>query len=94
MINLSDIRHLDTPKNLPVTESSRNPHVFEIHTDKMIFYAGEDLSCKEGSVVSSVESGIGLEPAKNFEAAIRQALMPVTPQASCESGQKGRIILL
>ncbi len=31
-----------------------------------------------------VESGIGLEQAQCWENAIRQALMPVTPQTSCE----------
>ena len=34
--------------------------------------------------VCVVESGIGLEQGKCWESAIRQALMPVTPQASSE----------
>ena len=92
-ILLSDIIHLEIAKDPQAVDSSKNPHVFEIKLAPITYYVGEDLSCggKEVSLVSSVESGIGLEQAQHWENAIRQALMPVTPQASFESAQKGKV---
>ena len=39
---------------------------------------------KQESLVTSAESGVGLEQALCWENAIRQALMPVTPKAPTE----------
>ncbi|ESO09567.1 hypothetical protein HELRODRAFT_168571 [Helobdella robusta] len=63
-------------------EVERNPHVFEIHIT-----GGYLCLCQGGSeeYVSSTESGIGLEQARNMEAAIHQALLPVTPKPSVDS---------
>ena len=66
----------------------RNPHVFEIRVGETIYYVGEDPTTEgensEGGCLTSTECGIGLEQALSWEAAIRQALMPVTPQPSVE----------
>lgn len=45
-------------------------------------YVGE-----ESGGMSSTESGIGLDAANNWDHAIRQALMPVTPKASVQLGK-------
>ncbi|GAB1609612.1 serine/threonine-protein kinase D3-like [Argonauta hians] len=57
------------------------PHVFEFGFSSLMYYIGEDSGYgKENAdnVVSSAESGVGLEQANHWEIAIRQALMPVT----------------
>ena len=68
----------------PSAEFPRAPHVFEIRVPNMIYYVGEDpfYGSEEGSLVVSSESGKGLEQARHWENAIRQALMPVTPTSS------------
>lgn len=49
----------------------------------MTYYVGEDPTYgQESNMVVSPESGVGLEQARHWEHAIRQALMPVTPQPS------------
>jgi len=45
---------------------------------------GEDPSA---GVMTSSESGVGLDIAKSWEHAIRQALMPVTPKSSVQMGK-------
>ena len=42
-------------------------------------------------MVNSAESGLGLEQALCWEAAIRQALMPLTPQSSSDHGALERV---
>ena len=66
--------------------SCKNPHVFEIHTESIIFYVGEDPTWggRKDGFVNSPESGVGREQALCWENAIRQGLMPVTPQPSSE----------
>ena len=85
---------MELAKNVQPVEGNRNPHVFELKTTPIIFYTGEDPSWggKEATIVNSVESGIGLEQALCWESAIRQALMPVTPQASSEPSAKGQCL--
>jgi len=64
-----------------------NPPIFEIHVGvDMIYYVGEDPSWggSKAEVVTSAESGVGLEQARCWESAIRKALMPVTPQPSAD----------
>ena len=73
-----------------ITTSSHNtrsdgyspaPHVFEIHTSgDLVYYVGEDVNFngQQSAMVVSAESGSGLEQARHWEMALRQALMPVT----------------
>jgi len=60
-------------------------HVFEVHcSNGTIYYVGEgpEVGVSSGSVsrgmVRSVQSGSGLELAKSWETAIRQARLPLT----------------
>jgi len=67
--------------------SLRNPPIFEMHVGAdMIYYVGEDPTWggSKAEVVTSAESGVGLEQARCWESAIRKALMPVTPQPSAD----------
>ena len=82
---MSDIQSIKLAENPTAVDATRNPHVFEIKST-FIYYIGEDPTCggKEEAVVNSAESGIGLEQALCWESALRQALMPVTPQTSHE----------
>jgi|SRR6218665_499829 len=87
-IQLTDITHVGLAKDVSATDSDRNPYVFEIHiSGDTIYYIGEDPSSGDSSenVVTSTESGIGREQALSWESAVRQALMPVTPQPSLET---------
>ncbi|XP_013409861.1 serine/threonine-protein kinase D3 isoform X3 [Lingula anatina] len=90
-IPLAEILSLDPARDPQSVDATRAPHVLEIKTDSTIFYVGEDPSCdgKESILMASPESGVGLDLAKNWEMAIRQALMPVTPQSS-NAGQAGQ----
>lgn len=63
------------------TSAKLQPHVFEIRLSNMVYFVGEDSTYGKDNgdnVVSSPESGVGLEQAHHWEQAIRQALMPVT----------------
>ncbi|XP_076443092.1 serine/threonine-protein kinase D1-like isoform X2 [Babylonia areolata] len=84
-IPLDSITYIIPVKRHRGMSCSHPPPVFEIHTTgNLTYYVGEDLSFgHQGSnIVASAESGSGLEQARHWEQAIRQALMPVTPQAS------------
>ncbi|KAK3796156.1 hypothetical protein RRG08_018156 [Elysia crispata] len=71
--------------------SSRPPHVFEIVTDALTYFVGEDPTYgQDSNIVVSPESGMGLEQARHWEHAIRQALMPVTPQSSVDNASADR----
>ena len=76
----------------PSAEFPRAPHVFEMRLQNQIYYVGEDpfYGSEEGSLVVSSESGKGLEQARHWETAIRQALMPVTPTSSINQGTKDK----
>lgn len=78
-VPLSDIVLVELAKN-PPGDANKPPHVFEIRTMGLTYFVGEDptFGGKEGNIVASQESGVGLEQAKHWEQAIRQALMPVT----------------
>lgn len=74
---------VEPAKRLKGQNYSWPPHVFEIVTATCIYYVGEDPTYgQEKTIVMSPESGVGLEQARHWEAAIHQALMPVTPQSS------------
>lgn len=83
---LSDILHMELAKPQAITLDGRNPHVFEIHVGETIYFVGEDPTCggKKDNVMTSTESGTGIQQALCWENAIHQALMPVTPQPSAE----------
>ena len=87
-ISLGSIIGIESFKMNPSAEFPRAPHVFEMRQQNLIFYVGEDpfYGDKEGSQVVSTESGKGLEQARHWEHAIRQALMPVTPTTSVNQG--------
>lgn len=55
-----------------------------MRVNSTVYFIGEDptFGGREGDIVASPESGVGLEQAKYWEHAIRQALMPVTPTSS------------
>ncbi|XP_033873400.3 serine/threonine-protein kinase D3 isoform X1 [Acipenser ruthenus] len=80
-IPLSEILQVDSARDFTNLAQSSNPHCFEIITDTMVYYVGESSG---GSYLNPVlaASGVGFEVAQSWERAIRQALMPVTPQAS------------
>lgn len=82
-------------KEIPLSEilaveTAKRPHgdvmhCFELRTANVDYYIGEDPmygSFEPGRMVlpPSGESGVGAHLAKSWETAIRQALMPVTPQ--------------
>jgi len=58
-----------------------NLHCFEIITATMVYYVGENNGGHYHSPALAA-SGVGSEVAQGWEKAIRQALMPVTPQPS------------
>ena len=65
----------------------RSPPIFEIHVGvDMVYFVGEDPTWggSKDNIVTSAESGVGLEQAMCWESAIRKALMPVTPQPSTD----------
>lgn len=84
---MSDVVRVDKPKQSSPTDNTRNPHVFEIVMGSTTYYIGEDPTCggQKENVMVSAESGVGLEQGLVWENAIRQALMPVTPQPSGEN---------
>ncbi|XP_020820498.1 serine/threonine-protein kinase D3 isoform X2 [Phascolarctos cinereus] len=89
-IPLSEILRVSPPQDLSHISHGSNPHCFEIITDTMVYFVGENNG---GSCHSPVlaATGVGLDVAQSWEKAIRQALMPVTPQASvCTSPGQGK----
>ncbi|XP_062857803.1 serine/threonine-protein kinase D3-like [Trichomycterus rosablanca] len=85
-IPLSEILQVDPARDFRSLAQGSNPHCFEIITDTMVYYVGENTGALQPSATLAA-SGVGLEVAQAWEKAIRQALMPVTPQPSVCSGQ-------
>ena len=87
-IELSDIVRIESRQNWPLTEAGETEqwnHVFEIHcTNGTIYYVGEDpemgkqVASGARGVVRSVQSGSGLDLARCWETAIRQARLPLS----------------
>ncbi|CAE1292433.1 PKD [Acanthosepion pharaonis] len=81
-IQLDKILSVEPVKSDKINTSAKlQPHVFEIRLPNMVYFVGEDSTYGKDNgdnVVSSPESGVGLEQAHHWEQAIRQALMPVT----------------
>ncbi|XP_023681645.2 serine/threonine-protein kinase D3 isoform X1 [Paramormyrops kingsleyae] len=80
-IPLSEILRVDAAQDFSSLAQSGNPHCFQIITDGIVYYVGENS--RSGPLNPALAAaGVGLEVAQGWERAIRQALMPVTPQPS------------
>ncbi|KAI4881991.1 hypothetical protein NFI96_027098 [Prochilodus magdalenae] len=84
-IPLSEILQVESARDFSSLAQGGNPHCFEIITDNMVYYVGENTGSLQPHP-SLAASGVGMEVAQSWEKAIRQALMPVTPQPSVCSG--------
>lgn len=85
---MSEILQVEPFRDFSNLAQGSNPHCFEIITATMVYYVGENNGSLYHSPVLAA-SGVGVEVAQGWEKAIRQALMPVTPQPSvaCAAGQ-------
>lgn len=89
-IPLSEILRISSPQDFTNISQGSNPHCFEIITDTMVYFVGENNGDISHNPVLAA-TGVGLDVAQSWEKAIRQALMPVTPQASvCTSPGQGK----
>lgn len=84
-IPLSEILQVEQSSDFSSLAQSSNPHCFEIITSTMVYYVGENHGVHYDSPALAA-SGMGMEVAQGWEKAIRQALMPVTPQPSVGTG--------
>ena len=86
---MSHIVNIEPAKIRPNSDPNKAPHVFEMRVNSTVYFVGEDptFGGREGNIVVSPESGVGLEQARYWEHAIRQALMPVTPTSSVVGGK-------
>uniref|UniRef100_A0A8C7XDV0 protein kinase C n=1 Tax=Oryzias sinensis TaxID=183150 RepID=A0A8C7XDV0_9TELE len=82
-IPLSEILQLEPFRDYTYLAPGGNPHCFEIITATMVYYVGENNGSHYYSPALAA-TGVGMEVAQGWEKAIRQALMPVTPQPSLE----------
>uniref|UniRef100_A0A674PLE7 Serine/threonine-protein kinase n=1 Tax=Takifugu rubripes TaxID=31033 RepID=A0A674PLE7_TAKRU len=83
-IPLSEILQVEQSRDYSNLAQGSNPHCFEIITSTMVYYVGEN-NCSPYHNPALAASGVGMEVAQGWEKAIRQALMPVTPQPSVAS---------
>ncbi|XP_028251026.1 serine/threonine-protein kinase D3 isoform X1 [Parambassis ranga] len=83
-IPLSEILQVEQSRDYSNLAQGSNPHCFEIITATMVYYVGENNGSHYHSPALAA-SGVGMEVAQGWEKAIRQALMPVTPQPSVAS---------
>ena len=89
-IPLSEILRVSSPQDFTSISQGSNPHCFEIITDTVVYFVGENNGSSSHNPVLAA-TGVGLDVAQSWEKAIRQALMPVTPQASvCTSPGQGK----
>ncbi|KAF7253359.1 Serine/threonine-protein kinase D3 [Varanus komodoensis] len=89
-IPLSEILQVTQPRDFSNMVQGSNPHCFEIITDTMVYFVGENNGSSHHNPVLAA-TGVGLDVAQSWEKAIRQALMPVTPQASiCTAAGQGK----
>uniref|UniRef100_A0A674C2H9 Serine/threonine-protein kinase n=1 Tax=Salmo trutta TaxID=8032 RepID=A0A674C2H9_SALTR len=84
-IPLSEILQVEQAQDFHSLAQGSNPHCFEIITATMVYYVGENNSGHFHNPTLAA-TGVGLEVAQGWEKAIRQALMPVTPQPSVGTG--------
>uniref|UniRef100_A0A8C8RA18 Serine/threonine-protein kinase n=1 Tax=Pelusios castaneus TaxID=367368 RepID=A0A8C8RA18_9SAUR len=78
-IPLSEILAVESAQTFALVPPGANPHCFEIVTANATYYVGENCA-PTPSTSSQQHSGVGLEVARAWENAIRQALMPVILQ--------------
>uniref|UniRef100_A0AAQ4RKN7 protein kinase C n=1 Tax=Gasterosteus aculeatus aculeatus TaxID=481459 RepID=A0AAQ4RKN7_GASAC len=83
-IPLSEILQVEQSGDYSNLAQGSNPHCFEIITATMVYYVGENNRSHYHSPALAA-SGVGMDVAQGWEKAIRQALMPVTPQPSVAS---------
>ncbi|XP_040479038.1 serine/threonine-protein kinase D3 isoform X2 [Ursus maritimus] len=89
-IPLSEILRISSPQDFTNISQGSNPHCFEIITDTMVYFVGENNGDSSHNPALAA-TGVGVDVAQSWEKAIRQALMPVTPQASvCTSPGQGK----
>lgn len=83
-VPLSEILQVEVARDFSSLALGGNPHCFEIITDTMVYYVGENTGAPHLHNPALAAGGVGLEVAQSWERAIRQALMPVpvTPQPS------------
>ncbi|KAM3861177.1 serine/threonine-protein kinase D3-like isoform 2-T2 [Diretmus argenteus] len=84
-IPLSEILQVEVAQDSGSLAQGSNPHCFQVITANMVYYVGENNGGLRHNPVLAA-SGVGLEVAQSWEKAIRQALMPVTPQPSVCTG--------
>lgn len=73
-------------------------HCFELRTANLVYYVGEDpnhgLKGDSPRILPPPESGIGVQLAKGWERALRQALMPVpTPSSVNQSSSQSECVV-
>ncbi|KAK1894243.1 Serine/threonine-protein kinase D3 [Dissostichus eleginoides] len=83
-IPLSEILQVEQCRDYSNLAQGSNPHCFEVITATMVYYVGEN-NCSLYHSPALAASGVGMDVAQGWEKAIRQALMPVTPQPSVAS---------
>ena len=88
-IPLSEILQVEACRDYSQLAQGSNPHCFEVITATMVYYVGENTGAHYHSPALAA-SGVGLEVAQGWEKAIRQALMPVTPQPSVQAAAAGQ----
>ncbi|KAM8847401.1 serine/threonine-protein kinase D3-like isoform 2-T2 [Synchiropus picturatus] len=73
-IPLSQVLRVDPAQEPSLQAPAASPHSFQLVTATTVYYVGEDAG--------DPDAGPGAGPGCSWEAAIRKAMMPVTPQAS------------
>uniref|UniRef100_A0A8D3CSQ9 Serine/threonine-protein kinase n=1 Tax=Scophthalmus maximus TaxID=52904 RepID=A0A8D3CSQ9_SCOMX len=83
-IPLSEILQVEPAQDSGVglLPQGSNPHCFQVTTASMVYYVGEDTGGGPHHNPVLAASGVGRDVGQSWEKAIRQALMPVTPQSS------------
>ncbi|KAF0023945.1 hypothetical protein F2P81_024575 [Scophthalmus maximus] len=87
-IPLSEILQVEPAQDSGVglLPQGSNPHCFQVTTASMVYYVGEDTGGGPHHNPVLAASGVGRDVGQSWEKAIRQALMPVTPQSSVGTG--------
>uniref|UniRef100_A0A8C4FGS0 Serine/threonine-protein kinase n=1 Tax=Dicentrarchus labrax TaxID=13489 RepID=A0A8C4FGS0_DICLA len=80
-IPLSEILQVEPAQDFGSLPQGSNPHCFEVITDNMVYYVGENNGGLHHNPVLAA-TGVGRDVGQSWEKAIRQAMMPVTPKAS------------
>uniref|UniRef100_A0A4X2JTS8 Serine/threonine-protein kinase n=1 Tax=Vombatus ursinus TaxID=29139 RepID=A0A4X2JTS8_VOMUR len=81
-IPLSEILSLEPAKTFSLIPSGANPHCFEITTEHVVYYVGENVVSPSSPPPNNsiLTSGAGTDVARMWEMAIQHALMPVIPK--------------